>query len=402
LNETAPATPYQSTIEAGDRPEEQTMARRRYQKGQLFLRGKNRVWVGRWREDVIDSTGRKRVFRSEVLGDQKQFPTQRLARRELDKRLAKVNSIDYRPKQAITFTEFAEEWERTVLPTAYKPSFRVTAKSVVRTHLVPYFGHYQLWAIRPGDVQRFITGLKGKLQPTTIRTTYNILRCVWKVARGWKYVDHSPFEEVHPPQKNRTKRQPFTKEEVGKIISATASEQRKLMYWLVVETGLRIGELAALKVEDIDFDRRLLVVDENYCRAEFGTPKSESGFRTVDVSTPLLRCLRQLEGKKGLIFHTKKEKPICYEAEILALHKLLDRLGIARRGFHGFRYTNATASVSEGAPVKTLQARMGHADSKMTLDFYARSVDADGRALAEKLGVLFAPEVAPNLHSTSA
>ena len=108
------------------------MARRRYQKGSLFLRGKReKVWVGRWLEDEIHLNGSvHRRHRSEVLGTIKDYPTKRLAHRALEQRLAEVNSITYRPKQRITFAEFVERWKQSVLP-QHKPS----SQSSVRAHL---------------------------------------------------------------------------------------------------------------------------------------------------------------------------------------------------------------------------------------------------------------------------
>jgi hypothetical protein len=77
------------------------MARRRYRKGQLLLKGKQKKWVARWREDCVQPDGtRHRQRRSEVLGTIKDYPTRRLAERALEQRLseAKVNSRDYKPR----------------------------------------------------------------------------------------------------------------------------------------------------------------------------------------------------------------------------------------------------------------------------------------------------------------
>lgn len=76
------------------------MARRRYQYGSVFLRGKReKVWVGRWRESIIGPDGNeKRVPRKEVLGTKQDFPTQRLAERELEARIRPINSLTYREK----------------------------------------------------------------------------------------------------------------------------------------------------------------------------------------------------------------------------------------------------------------------------------------------------------------
>src|SRR5437660_1608760 len=89
-----------------------SLARRRYQKGRVFLRGKNNpVWVGRWREDEIENGRIRRIERSEVLGSKSDFPTKRLALRELEKRLTVVNDPRYRARPTATFTDFASRWE---------------------------------------------------------------------------------------------------------------------------------------------------------------------------------------------------------------------------------------------------------------------------------------------------
>ena len=117
------------------------MARRRYQQGAVFLRGSRRlVWVARWREDVIDSDGNlKRVRKSEVLGTKKDFPTKKLALRELETRVAPVNRPDYRALKCETFATFAEHWKKNVL-SQHKPSTISVLGSYLRTQLVPFFG----------------------------------------------------------------------------------------------------------------------------------------------------------------------------------------------------------------------------------------------------------------------
>jgi hypothetical protein len=95
------------------------MARKRYQRGQLFLKGKKqKVWVARWREDIIrPDGGTHRVRRSEVLGTLKEYPTRRLAERALEQRLSatEINSLNYQPRPTASFREFATKWQKDVL-----------------------------------------------------------------------------------------------------------------------------------------------------------------------------------------------------------------------------------------------------------------------------------------------
>jgi hypothetical protein len=117
------------------------LARKRYQKGYLFLRGKKQqVWVGRWLEDVIGPDNKTiRIHKSEVIGTKADFPTKRLAQRELDIRLSRINSLSYQPQKVISFADFAERWKRNIMSN-YKPSTKSGMKSSINRWLVPHFG----------------------------------------------------------------------------------------------------------------------------------------------------------------------------------------------------------------------------------------------------------------------
>ena len=95
----------------------ESMARRRYQRGYLYSRGKKTsVWIGRWREDVMRSDGSiQRIKRSIVIGTRTEIPTRRLAERRFETVLSRVNSPSYRPGRVATFAEFAERWRTEVL-----------------------------------------------------------------------------------------------------------------------------------------------------------------------------------------------------------------------------------------------------------------------------------------------
>lgn len=99
------------------------MARRRHQTGRVIVRGKNPpVFVGRWREDVIQTDGTvDRVERSMVLGTVAELKMKRIAQRLLDPILARINSFDYRPSKFTSVEKFADVWEIQVL-THQKPS----------------------------------------------------------------------------------------------------------------------------------------------------------------------------------------------------------------------------------------------------------------------------------------
>jgi hypothetical protein len=147
----------------------------------VFLPGKKKqVWVGRWREDVIEVGQIRRVEWPEVLGSKSDSPTKRLAQRELERRLAVVNDPRYRARPTATFAEFAPRWESTVLA-QHKPSTQVTIRSHLRKHLLPFLGNRQMRDIGSEEVQRFVSSVKAS--PKTIKNLFATLQMLCLYAR---------------------------------------------------------------------------------------------------------------------------------------------------------------------------------------------------------------------------
>jgi len=374
-----------------------SLARRRYQKGRVFLRGKkNPVWVGRWREDEIENGRIRRIERSEVLGSKSDFPTKRLAFRQLEKRLTVVNDPRYRARPTSTFAEFVSRWELKVL-SQHKPSTQTTLRSHLRKHLIPFFGRYQLRDIGPEEVQCFISSVKAS--PKTKKNIFATFQMVWKSARNWGYVAHDATSCVALPKRSRVARRFFSLVEVQRILEA-APEPYRTFYWLAVETGMRAGELCGLRVCDIDFHGHALSVCQSAWRGKIQSPKSESAVRRFALSPGLLAhlaedCKTLRPNEKGLLFATRNGTP--WDANLLVkrkLYPLLDSLGIERGGLHAFRHTNSTLMDQLGAPFKVRQQRLGHSDVTLTLNAYTHVVSEDDVRLAAQLDGILHP-IAP-------
>jgi integrase len=370
------------------------LARRRYQKGRVFLRGKkDPVWVGRWREDEIDNGNIRRIERSEVLGCKSDFPTKRLAFRELEKRLSVVNDPRYRARPTAKFAEFTSRWESLVL-TQHKPSTQATIRSHIHKHLVPFFGNWQMREIGPEEVQRFISSIK--LSAKTAKNLFATLQMLFKSARTWGYVAHDPVSGIVLPKRHRVARRFFSVEEALRIL-AGAPEPYHTFYGLALETGLRAGELCGLRVSDFDFDRGLVSIGQSVWRGKFQSPKSENALRCFTLSRGLLghvaNFLKQWRpNERGPLFVTRNGTP--WDANLVVkrkLYPLLDSLGIERGGLHAFRHTNSTLMDRLGVPLKVRQQRLGHSDPSLTLGVYTHVASEDDERVAEQLGEILRP-----------
>lgn len=332
-----------------------------------------------------------RIKRAEVLGNLKDYPTRRLALRALENRLSTVNSPTYRPRPTSTFDQFAIRWEASVLG-QLRPSTAQNYRIHIRKHLKPFFGSFQLKDIQPELVQRFVASRAAS--PKTVRNICITLRSMWRSARAWGYVTHDAFDEIVMPAPRRTQRFSFSVEDVRKIVS-TATEPHRTFYGLLAETGLRVGELCGLTVDDIDLEHRSLVVRQSAWRGKLGDPKTANGVRVIDLSPECVNHLRDFlmswqVNEARLLFATRNGTPwdpnMQRKRRFRSLLKALNIQVPRGNGFHAFRHSNAALMDSFNVPMKVRQERLGHSDPSITLGIYTHVVGKDSQAAARQLG----------------
>lgn len=201
----APSTLTADTRKGGRANGKEPMARRRYQEGCLFTRGRvgRRVWVGRWREDVIGPDGGiARMMRSQVLGPVTSIPTRREARQLFTSLLRPTNQGLRKPQATMTFGDFARKWGDAVLPT-YRASTGNFYRDILRKHLAPKFTSYRLCDIHTPDVQIFLNQKASQYAPSVLLHIRATLSRVFASAKEWGYVDSNPALGVRlPDQEN--------------------------------------------------------------------------------------------------------------------------------------------------------------------------------------------------------
>lgn len=376
------------------------MARRRYQNGWVFLRGTNPPkWIGRWREDIVAQDGTvHRVRHSTVLGTRAELPTKRLAQRRLELILARVNAPQYRPGRIATVVEFAERWRAEVL-TQRKPSTIRAATSHLGCYILPQLGRLKLDELSPERQQMFVTRLSQTLSRKTVLNIVGTLSSLLSTARKWGYITETvkmgdlalPDEGVRPEARF------FTPEQVRQII-ALAAEPCRTMFAIAAMTGARSGELLGLKVEDLDFDRRLIFIRRSVHRGHVQTVKSKASQKPLPMPEALASILTDYlrrdwrESQERWLFTNRRLRP--YSADKVVMFKLwpiLDALKIPRCGLHAFRHFHSSMLLELGAPPQVAQAQMRHADPRITLEVYSHVVGESQRKAVERVAEILAP-----------
>ena len=378
-----------STVRNGD-----SVQRRRFQQGSVYQNQTGTLWLGKYAEYVLNANGveqriRHQIVLSPVKNGEKVIG-KREAQRILQPHVDRVNFALSKPdteRKAATFEAFAKIWERDYLSLS-KPSTQSAAKSNLK-RLKAAFGQRDMRTINAGDIQRYIAAsMKDGLDPKTIRNHWGTVNLIWNAALAQKYVD-AVIPKPKLPRRPKVKRKFFTLADVAKIISASQGESLTF-YWLVAETGLRSGELAGLKLTDIDGES--LTVNQSVWGGKEQSPKTNSAIRTLALSPRLVTLLweqivRQTKKKHEYLFSSKGGTP--RDMNVFRKRKmgeLLTSLEIPQAGFHAFRHFNVALMDAQRVPLKTIQERIGHAlTGSFTLDVYGGKPDWEPNREAARL-----------------
>ena len=286
----------------------------------------------------------------------------------------------------ITFSEYAAQWTRTVLPLS-KPATVATITSHLKT-LNPALGSEPLDAAYP-VVQAVFTDLSLKYSAKTVRnlhsTYHNILSAAVREGAVAKVL------KIALPKSARTEQDWLDLDAMKRIIRDSRPSHRTL-YALLSETGLRIGEALGLQVRDADITRRTLEVRRSVYNGKVQTPKTQSAYRILTLSPQLADILADMltGDPEGFIFKSSTGSPLWPDKILLRdLHPLLNDLGLNLAGFHAFRRGNCTVLCSVlGIPEKIAAYRLGHRAPGLTLGLYAQSWVGIDKDVAPNIGRL--------------
>jgi integrase len=293
----------------------------------------------------------------------------------------------------LTVGEWSARWLAD--QTHLKPSTLERYAGILREHVEPQWGRVRLADVSHADVQSWIARLAADRSPATVRKVHRVLSLVLALAVKDGRLARNAAAGVSLPRVVREERQYLTHTEVERLAEACAaapgepvskhrrlSERRHEDYRLIVlflaYTGVRFGELAALRVGRLDLRRRRAVISESVTlvgsRQVFGTPKSHER-REVPIPPFLVEELTAHvtgRGPDDLVFPGVRSggplrAPVFRRAAFAAAAASIGRPGLHP---HELRHTAASLAIASGADVKVVQQMLGHASAAMTLDQY--------------------------------
>jgi len=355
--------------------------RKRFQKGSVYMNLTKTMWLGAFTLYELRNGVETRVRRQVTLapirkGDEK--VSKRDAMRLLQPYLDTANAPTSEVKKTMTVSAFLDVWERDYL-SLDKPSTQVVSRVYTR-RMRTQWGERDMRSVRAGDVQSFITLLmqEHKLAPRSVRNIWKAISRVWNDALTQGYID-TALPRPKLPRIPKKKAKAFMLADVAQMIVKAPDDEWRVFLWLAAETGLRAGELAGVRLSDIDLEAGKLTVNVSVFQKREQAPKTDNALRILALSPQLVSLLRsqikQQEGSRWLF--TTNATPWDIDAKRRStLTPLLKRLGIPQFGYHAFRHFNVALMDALRVPLRTIQERIGHAvTGSFTLDVYGGKFD---------------------------
>lgn len=353
----------------------------------------------RWKDPARAGRGLRWQVWYRVDGQEKcggSFDNKSVAKRkltELESSVQRGQWVD--PTDRTIVTEYARMHAAT---RPHSPRTAARVESMIRNHLEgTALGSRRLAAVRPSEVQAWVTDRAQVLSPSTLRLLVGMVRSVFTAAALDRLVTASPFVRVALPRAEQERVVPLTVDQVRALADAMVPKYRAMVL-TQAGLGLRIGELLALRVEDVDFLRRTVRVQDQIDAntRERKPPKTPRSRRTVPlpdmVAVALAEHLAAFPATvEGLIFHTSTGRPLWREDYgSRVLRKALVRANTAIRKANGklptgaapavelpagttshdLRHHYASVLLAAGESVVAVAELLGHENATLVLEVY--------------------------------
>jgi integrase len=340
----------------------------------------------RWRARYRDPSGRERSKSFARKVDAEQFlvgiEDTKLRGAYVDPQLGRV-----------AFGEWAERWFRTTAD--LKPSSRRTYRKLLDNQILPAFERATLGAIDTLAVREWIAGLVEQgLSPSRIRNAHQVLSQILAAGVEGGRIARNPAAGVRLPRIVRRDMHFLTARQVEDLAAAIDPRYRLLVRFAAY-TGLRAGELVALRVRHLNLLRGRCEVGESATEVDgrlvWGPTKTYAR-RTVPLPRFLCEQLAAYlagrpHGPDDLVFTAPQGGPLREQKFVAGIFKpAAARAGLPHQlRFHDLRHTCASLLIAQGASVKAVQAQLGHASATVTLDRYGHLFPDELQRLADRL-----------------
>ena len=377
------------------------MAKKRANGEGNIRKRKDGRWEGRYTAGYDAKTG-KRIIKN-VLGK-----TQAEVKEKLKRALEETNGLDI-SRAADEYT--VASWLRTWYELYAKPNVRTATANryqlIIEQYTVPRIGNIKLKKLTTRHLQKLYKELlesgrihvgknqdKG-LSTTTVHSVHLMLHCALDRAVKERLISRNPCEDCIVPKPRKLDMKILPPEHMKAYLEAADRRGLLPMFYRELVSGLRKGELVALRWDDLDVKSKTISVSRQYVRNPDGSleltrPKTENSIRLVSIPQTAVDLLIQEHGKhpdSPYLFPSPLTGEMYHPDSVVNLHKkILRDAGLEHLRFHDLRHTFATTALQNGVDVKTVSSMLGHYDAGFTLRTYTHATRQKQDEAAQTMG----------------
>jgi len=337
--------------------------------------------------------------------------TRREAEAHLAQIIAAMQGGGWTPPAKVPFGDFLDQWLRDYAAGAVGPVTLRNYSDIIRVHLKPALGHLPLSVVSPQAIQGYMSRkLQEGLSPTTVQHHYRLLHEVLGHAVKWGLLARNPAAMAQPPRRRRYEPKIWDEEQIRLFLAeAKRSSRYYPLYLTAIMTGMRAGELAGLRWQDVDLVTGVASVRQTLYRMEgnaavgrrpqvlFKTPKTAAARRAVALPDAVVEALQALRAEQeeqrrllgpdyhdhDLVFCQPNGKPLHMHNVVRRdFSRTIQRAGVPRIRFHDLRHLHASYLARAGVPPKVAQERLGHATPGFTMQVYTHTLAGQQEAAA--------------------
>ena len=299
----------------------------------------------------------------------------------------RLKIFGYNKKVKIKFSKIAIEWSELIqnkmnvkmIKYSTYPSYMTGFKIIQSSD---FYDKY-IDEINKADIEDFVISLYSKYKNKTIVNILTPLRRIFDYALDKNYIEFNVMDRIKNPKIVKPEIHPFTKDEVILILDYFKKEYKKIYPLIAVGffTGMRIGEILAMKWCNLDTIKWIYRVKESYTDRRLGTPKTINSIRDIPIIEPLQEILQDHKKytfmKSEFIFINQYNKPYTSSFSITTNYwkPALKELGIIYRPMYQMRHTHAILSLVAGDNPHDVAKRLGHSSLQMLFQRYGKYIN---------------------------
>jgi integrase len=375
--------PQQPRRQSSDLPQGGRKKRRGHGEGSIFERKSDRKSRTKpWVAQVTLETGKKKTIGY--------FRTRQEAQVALRKALNELEQGTLLLERDQSVRDYLEHW----LEFVHKPSIRLTTyllyQRILRTHILPALGHIPLRRLQPEHIERLYAAKREEgLAPKTLSNIHKLLHVALRDAVRRNKVGRNVLEMVKAPRATSPERPTLTPDQATRLVEAIKQHPLEALFLLALMTGMREGELLALRWQDVDLEQGCLQVrrtvsykaGHGFVETETKTRKGKRSIALPSLAIDALKAHQERQQQacrkasarwqqKDLVFCTRHGNFLTDSFVRRTYYQLLDQAGLPRIHFHDLRHSTATILLAMGVNIKVVQELLGHSQVTVTLGIY--------------------------------